>query len=221
MSQTAKTGIAALAVALTMSLAPALLVPTSSALAGERITVTRDVSDFDTIRLSGSFSGTVVVGDNESLTLTGDKNLEDQFVAEVHGHELRIKLTRRHRHHSKIVIAIEAKELEKFIVEGAGKFTITGVDSEDFDIKLPGAASITVEGKCGELGIAIAGAATVDAEKLICQHGRVRISGTGTISLHASESIDARVSGLGKIEVYGNPKEIDQRISGLGRIKLK
>lgn len=221
MPKTTRTGIAAVAVALTVSLTPALLVPTSSALAGEKITVTRDVSDFDTIRLSGSFSGTVVVGDKESLTLTGDKKLEDQFVAEVHGNELRIKLTKKHRHHGKIKIAIEAKELEKFIVEGAGKFTITGVDSEDFDIKLPGAASITVEGKCGELGIAIAGAATVDAEKLICEHGRVRISGTGTISLHASESIDARVSGLGKIEVYGNPKEIDQRISGLGRIKLK
>lgn len=221
MSKTKKTGFAALAAAVTMSLAPALMMPTGSALAGEKITVTRDVSDFDTIRLSGSFSGTVVVGDKESLTLTGGKKLEDQFVAEVHGSELRIKLTRRHRHHDKIRIAIEARELEKFIVEGAGKFKISGVDSEDFDIKLPGAASIQVDGKCGELGISIAGAATVNAEKLICEHGRVRISGTGTISLHASESIDARVSGLGKIDVYGDPEEIDQRISGLGRIRLK
>lgn len=221
MSRTLRTGIITIATALTMSLAPSLFLSIGSALAGEKITITRDVSGFDSIRLSGRFSGTVVVGDSESLTLTGDKNLEDQFTAKVHGSELRIKLTNEHRHHKKIIVAIEARELEKFIVEGAGKFTITGVNSDDFDIKLPGAASITVDGKCGELGIAIAGAATVNAENLICEHGRVRISGTGTISLFASESIDARVSGLGKIEVYGKPKEIDQRISGLGRIKLK
>lgn len=207
--------------ALTMSLVPGLFASSGSAQAREEITISQDVSDFDSIRLSGRFSGTVVVGDKESLSMTGEEGLEDRVIAEVRGHELRIRLRGSHRHHEKIIVAIEAKQLEKFIIEGAGKFQISNVDAEDFDIKLPGAASITVDGKCGEIGIAIAGAATVNAENLICQHGRVRISGTGTISLHASVSIDARVSGLGKIEVYGNPSEIDQRVSGLGRIKLK
>jgi hypothetical protein len=210
-----------MAAALALSLAPGLFASSGSAEAREEVTITQDVSDFDSIRLSGRFSGTVVVGDKESLAMTGKEGLEDRVIAEVRGNELRIRLKGNHRHPEKIIVAIEAKHLEKFIIEGAGKFQISNVDAEDFDIKLPGAASITVDGKCGELGIAIAGAATVNAENLICQHGRVRISGTGTISLHASVSIDARVSGLGKIEVYGNPEEIDQRVSGLGRIKLK
>lgn len=203
------------------SLTLGLFGPTLSASARERNTIVREVSGFDTIRLSGKFKGTVIVGKSESLKITGEGDLEARVVSEIHGDELRIALTRKGRRGDTIRIDINAKELEKFIVEGAGKFNIIGVDSDTFEIKLPGAASISVSGKCSELKISIAGAATVDAEHLTCQEARVRISGTGTISLHASKSIDARVSGLGKIEVYGNPEEIDQRVSGLGRIKLK
>ena len=207
--------------ALAMCLIPGLFTSTGSAEAREKVTITQDVSDFDSIRLSGRFTGTVVVGDKESLAMTGKEGLEDRVVAEVRGSELRIRLKNDHRHHEKIIIAIEAKQLEKFIVEGAGKFRISNVNTEDFDIKLPGAANITIDGKCEEIRITIAGASSVNAEGLICNHGRVRISGAGTISLHASESIDARVSGMGQIEVYGDPEEIDQRVSGVGRIKLK
>lgn len=210
-----------LAAVIAAGIALGLASPTLSASASEKNTIVREVSDFDTIRLSGKFNGTVVVGKSEGLELTGEGDLEKRVTAEVHGNELRVKLTRKGRRGDTIHVAVNTRELEEFIIEGAGKFEITGVDSDEFDIKLPGAASITVSGRCGELGISIAGAATVDAQHLICKEARVRISGTGTISLHASQSIDARVSGLGKIEVYGNPQEIDQRISGLGRIKLK
>lgn len=221
MFRTPKTLTSHLLIATAMSVGIGFAAPLASALAAERMTISRDVSGFDTIRLSGQFNGTVVVGKTEGLTLTGGGDLEKRFVAEVRGDELRIKLTRNRHRGDTITIAVNAKELEEFIIEGAGKFDIKGIDSEEFSVKLPGAASITMAGKCGELNISIAGAATVKAEDLICQHGHVKISGTGTISLHASESIDARVSGLGKIEVYGHPEEIDQHISGLGRIKLK
>ena len=221
MLSTQKTMARPLAAAIALGIGLGLTGFGGSALAGEKTTISRDVSGFNTIRLSGQFDGTVVVGDTEGLTLTGEGDLEKRFEAEVRGGELRIKLTRQKSRGDTITIAVKAKELEEFIIEGAGKFDIKGIDSQEFSLKLPGAAKITMEGKCGELNIAIAGAATVAAEKLICQHGNVRISGTGTISLHASESIDARVSGLGKIEVYGHPEEIDQHISGLGRIKLK
>ncbi len=210
-----------LAAVIALSLGLGLPGPVGSALAAEKTTISRDVAGFDTIRLSGQFNGTVVVGETEGLTLTGEGDLEKRFVAEVRGDELRIKLTHKRQRGDTITIAVRARQLNEFIIEGVGKFAIKGIDSEEFDLKLPGAASVTMEGKCGELNIAIAGAATVTADKLICQHGNVKISGTGTISLFASKSIDARVSGLGKIEVYGHPEEIDQHISGLGRIKLK
>lgn len=210
-----------LAAVIALSLGLGLPGPVGSALAAEKTTVFRDVSGFDTIRLSGQFNGTVVVGSTEGLTLTGEGDLEKRFVAEVRGDELRIRLTRQKQRGDTITIAVRARQLNEFIIEGVGKFDIKGIDTEEFGLKLPGAASVTMEGKCGELNIAIAGAATVTADKLICQHGNVKISGTGTISLFASKSLDARVSGLGKIEVYGHPEEIDQHISGLGRIKLR
>lgn len=206
--------------ALALSVAVLASSPVSSASAAKPVTVTREVSDFDTVRLSGSFEGTVVVGSTEGLTITGLGDLDERVISEVKGDELRIRLASHKKGRGTIVIAVNTKELERFIVEGAGKFQISGIESDEFEVKLPGAASIDLEGKCGELTIIIAGAAHVDAEHLICKIGHVKISGTGTVSIHTSEEIDARVSGIGKIEVFGEPNEIDQHVSGLGKIKL-
>jgi cytoskeletal protein CcmA (bactofilin family) len=203
-----------------VSLAMSTMTVLNPAFAAEETTVTRDVSDFDTIRLSGKYDGTVIVSDTEGLVMTGKGDIDSQIITEVKGNELRVRPRKGKYKRGTVTLEINAKSLEKFIIEGAGKFTIEGIDSDDFEVKLPGAASIELEGRCGDLSIVIAGAAHVDAENLICETGSVRISGTGTISVYASEEIDARVSGLGKIEVYGNPKEIDQHISGLGKIKL-
>lgn len=204
----------------TLGLALVVAVTLPRAHAESSHSITRDVSGFDSVRLMGGFEGEVTVGNKEGITIHGKGDLEKNVITEVKGDELRVHLSGKKMRHSKVKLIIDAKTLESFVVEGAADFTVSGIDSSEFELRLPGAGKVTLQGKCDELDIVVQGAAHINAEDLKCKKGRVRISGTGTISVYTSEEIDARISGLGKISVYGDPSEIDQRISGLGKIKL-
>ena len=103
MTQTSDKNIRSLAagMAVVIGLAGAAVLadlPPKAAFAGDEQTITRDVSGFDTIRLSGSFVGNVVVGDEEGMTITGDGKLEDRIVTEVKGDELHVRLLGQGQH---------------------------------------------------------------------------------------------------------------------------
>lgn len=181
----------------------------------------RAVEDFDSIRISGAFKGSIHVDGKQGVTLTGEGDLEDAMQTRVKGGELQIKFVKSRHQHGSIRIDISAKTLEKVTVDGAGNFDISGIDSDEFELKLPGAADIDLSGSCGELVIAISGAATINAQELKCHSATVKISGSGNISLFADEDVEARISGLGHIDIYGDPDEVERKVSGLGRIKLK
>jgi hypothetical protein len=190
--------------------------------AGEReeSTLTRELEPFNSIRFSGAFVGEISVDGSEEITIDGYGDLEKQIQIRVKDGELEIK----HASHSwwdkAIEISISATTLERVIIDGAGDFEIDGIDSERFTLKLPGAAEVEVSGECGELIIVISGAASVDAEDLECDKAKVRISGTGQIALHANSEVEAKISGLGSIEIYGEPDLVEKRIAGLGHIEV-
>lgn len=213
-------GKSALLVALTMTtgLSAGLMAGANVAMAE---TVTRDVSGFSSVRLLGGFQGTIEVSDKEGLSISGEDNVDERVFSEVSGEELRINLTNNKRKNDHITLKIDARTLERFVVEGAADFEITGIKSEDFEVRLPGAGKVSLEGTCGNLEIMVQGAAHIDAKDLKCKTGHVKISGTGTISLYTTEEVDARISGIGKISIYGEPKVIDKRISGLGKIETR
>jgi len=181
----------------------------------------RVVEDFDSIRISGAFKGSIDVNGEQGVTLTGDGDIEDAVQTRVKGGELQIKFVKSRHQHGSIWIKVSAKTLEKVTVDGAGNFDITGIDSDEFELKLPGAADIDLSGKCDELTIAISGAATINAKELTCHSAKLKISGSGNIALYADKEVEARISGMGHIDIYGDPDEVEKKVSGLGRIKLK
>ena len=46
-------------------------------------------------------------------------------------------------------------------------------------------------------------------------------NGAGSISVYASERLDASVSGIGSIDYSGNPATVNRSVSGLGKISQK
>lgn len=46
---------------------------------------------------------------------------------------------------------------------------------------------------------------------------KIKISGTGNISVYAKNKLDVTISGAGVVHYAGNP-EIQQQISGIGKI---
>lgn len=194
--------------------------PTQAWSSGEWNTVERDLDAFSSIRFIGVFEGEISVDGEETIEITGHGDLEGRILTRVEDGELEIKHASNSWRNSAVEVVISASTLERVVIDGAGEFDIDGIDSESFELKLPGAAEIELSGECGELSIIVAGAASVDAEDLECDKAVVRISGTGHIALHANSEVEARISGLGNIEIYGEPEIVEKKIAGLGHIEV-
>ncbi len=67
-------------------------------------------------------------------------------------------------------------------------------------------------------GLAVGASALLE---LVAREVEIGISGAGDATVHATESLKARVSGVGNITYYGDPEHKRTKVSGLGHIKGK
>ena len=73
----------------------------------------------------------------------------------------------------------------------------------------------------GQLEVSLAGAGLIDAEALRARSVRASCSGAGSISVYATESLDATVSGVGVVNYAGNPATVNRNVSGLGKVNKR
>lgn len=105
-------------------------------------------------------------------------------------------------------------------ISGAGNVTYRDIDQDELSLDVSGEGAIEVSGKVNRLDADVSGAGDIVAYRLTAAHGRLRVSGAGSIKATATESVVARVSGVGKIKIGGNPPQRDTDVSGLGKIKF-
>ena len=105
-------------------------------------------------------------------------------------------------------------------ISGAGNVTYRDIDQDELSLDVSGAGTIEVTGKVNRLEADVSGAGDIAAYLLSASHGRLRVSGAGNIKATATASVVARVSGVGKIKIGGNPPQRDTDVSGMGKIKF-
>ena len=105
-------------------------------------------------------------------------------------------------------------------ISGAGNVTYRDIDQGELSLDVSGAGTIEVTGKVNRLEADVSGAGDIAAYLLSAAHGRLRVSGAGNIKATATASVVARVSGVGKIKIGGNPPQRDTDVSGMGKIKF-
>ncbi|TXT26452.1 MAG: hypothetical protein FD131_4166 [Rhodocyclaceae bacterium] len=105
-------------------------------------------------------------------------------------------------------------------ISGAGTATYQDIDQEELRLDVSGAGTIEVGGKVNRLEAEVSGTGDVAAYLLSATHGRLRVSGAGNIKATATASVVARVSGVGKIKIAGNPPQRDTDVSGMGKVKF-
>lgn len=105
-------------------------------------------------------------------------------------------------------------------ISGAGNVIYRDIDQDELSLDVSGAGTIEVTGKVNRLEADVSGAGDISAYLLSATHGRLRVSGAGNIKATATTSVVARVSGVGKIKIGGNPPQRDTDVSGMGKIKF-
>ncbi|MDI3260379.1 MAG: DUF2807 domain-containing protein [Sinobacteraceae bacterium] len=107
------------------------------------------------------------------------------------------------------------------IDDGGGRFRVHGLNGGTFSLNCDGAADFAADGAVDALDVEVDGAARVDTRALKARTVKVRLDGAGLVKVYASDSLDARLEGLGAIRYAGAPKEVRQAIDGLGKIEAE
>ncbi|NLF43731.1 MAG: DUF2807 domain-containing protein [Bacteroidales bacterium] len=198
-------------------------------------------------RITPSFSGIelrmhakvfVKKGDTLSVKIEAPENYLEYIDAHVSGNILLIDNSRCFSsNQGDVIINITTPTLTSLKISGSGnievydqfdaetfKTDISGsgniyvkTNSQIVDSHISGSGNIEIEGFTTDQSISISGSGDYKAFGLISDHADAHISGSGSCSVYAEETLKVRISGSGDVRYKGHPA-IDVSISGSGKV---
>lgn len=209
---------------------------------GNVVSETRTTSDYDAIKVSGSFDVDLVAGKEGKITIKGEQNLLTAIKVEVENNTLKVYIVKgtniRPSAGKKIQITIPFETIselslagsgdiqskdtiksDKFLarLSGSGNFNLA-LSSANLELNLSGSGNVRLKGNADNFTTKLSGSGDIDASGLKSNNVDVNISGSGDSRVNCSQSLTARVSGSGDIKYSGNPEKRDVKVSGSGNI---
>jgi hypothetical protein len=194
---------------------------------GDLITETREVSNFDSIALSGSGEVNVTQGGGESLTIETDDNVMEHIKAEVSGGTLELGFEEGFNLISptRLIFTVGVEDLTSVSISGSGDIesdmietnrleaTVTGsgdiqigtLTADDVKARITGSGDMNLAGETAAQDITISGSGKYRAGDLRSESAEVSITGSGDATVWATDSLDVNISGSGSVDYYGRP----------------
>ena len=181
-------------------------------------TETRPVASFSKIELAGSPDVEVTIGSPQSLVVTADDNLLPIIETKVANGTLQIGSKQSYETHLGINVKITVAKLEAVSVSGSGNIHATGLTAGDMDATVTGSGDVMLKGAINLLSGQITGSGQLQAGDLAAKTVRVGVTGSGDANVHATEELEASVTGSGDVKYSGNPGKVQKRVTGSGSI---
>jgi hypothetical protein len=180
---------------------------------------TRDVAAFKSVELAGSNNVLIRAGKKQSVVVRGDDNLLDRVTTEVQSGTLVIANTPgSFSTRSPMGVEVEVPTLTALTLSGSGNLVVDGIEAQSLEVALPGSGTLTGSGTVTQLDVTVGGSGTIQFTRLAAKEVRAVVSGSGSIFITATETLDASVSGSGAILYAGNPQELTKSVTGTGAI---
>lgn len=187
---------------------------------GVRKTEKRELTPFTAIETTGAFEVEVTCQKPASFEIETDDNILPLIQTEVRDGVLHITTTRSYSASGSILVRINTPDLARIKSTGAGKFHVSDVKNDNFEIESMGAATVTASGQSKMLKVNSTGAGKIDAHDLRAQKADVTVTGAAAVEVNASDELDVSVSGAGRVVYMGNPK-VTKHVSGAGQVTKK
>lgn len=201
----------------------------------------RQVSNFNSIDVSGAIDVIVSQSPESSVKIEGDDNLLEYVEVYEEGGTLRIH-TRKGvniKPSGSMKVHVSNPDFKNFEASGACKIIgrnmiktsgnvridLSGASNVDMQLDAPrietevsGAGSIKLSGKTKDFSVDGSGSTEVQCFDLLAENVRIDISGAGDAQVFASVKLDVDVSGAGNVR-YKGTANVTQDISGAGSVK--
>lgn len=165
---------------------------------GTAATQSRDVPTFHSVDLAGANTVTIRIGRLQSVVVRADRNLLDRVTTRVHQDTLVIDTRGNVTTKSPMGVELVVPSLDAVTLSGTGAVRATGTAAH-LDVSLPGTGDVELGG-------------------LEARSVHAALSGSGRIVVHATNTVDATVSGTGAIVYLGNPAHVTTSVTGTGAI---
>ena len=189
---------------------------------GPTLSETREVGNFGAISVRGSARLVVRVGAAPSLSVEGPERAVQQLTTEVDGDTLYIRSKQKEwnfgRGESRLTVHISVPKLEDLKLEGSNDVQLDGFNGGASRIDVEGAANLEASGRLDQLNVHMAGAGRADLSELVAGNATVTVDGVGSVQVHATETLDATMNGVGAILYSGTPREVNTSMNGVGTI---
>lgn len=187
---------------------------------GVRKTEKRDLPAFTSIETTGAFEVEVNCQKPASFEIEADDNILPLIKTEVRSGVLHVSSTKGYSTSGGIVLRITVPDLESVKSTGAGKFRVSDIKNDSFEIRSTGAAQVSASGQSKSVKIGSTGAGKIDAHNLRANNAEVNVTGAASVDVYATDELDVTVSGAGRVTYSGNPK-VNKRVSGAGQVTRK
>lgn len=214
---------------------------------GRAATEKRQLPAFQGVALSGAMDLVVRQGPEQSVELQADDNLLPYLETEVGGSGAEAVLQVRWRRGvsvhgaGKVRVLVTLPVLTVLTSSGSGDLLVEPFETPRLAIRLSGSSDARLSqltagelqlsisgsgdvvgaGRATTLKIAIAGSGDVQLRDLRADDVAIDIAGSGDASVHADQSLRARIAGSGEVLYSGNAARVDAQVSGSGRVKKR
>ncbi len=182
---------------------------------------TRDIRSFGQVAVSGNTRVFVTQGEAPSLVVEVDDNLLEYVRAEVDDFTLRLGFAGTvggYAPTQPLTFHLTAPRLRSLELDGAGAIEATNINAPRLVVEISGSGRVRLTGQIEEQYVTVNGSGTYDAAGTETETARVRVNGSGTALVWASNTLAARLNGSGRISYYGQP-QVSQDITGSGHVQ--
>jgi hypothetical protein len=186
---------------------------------GRRVWVARQLPTFSRIEITSSGTLEVDAGQPQSVRLEIDDNIVDLIRTEVKNDTLIIGAAGRYRAQQDLRLKVALQQLTYLGVPGAASAALKNVRGQELTLNIGGAATIHAAGSVERVELTVDGmGGDLDLYDLIAKRVAVRLAGVGNAKVTATESLQAAISGMGRVTYRGNPSAVEREILGMGSV---
>jgi hypothetical protein len=205
---------------------------------GKVVTKERDIENCTGIRVSSGIDVYLKQGNNESLSVEADENIQEYILTEVRGGILNVYTEESIRDAKRKRVYVTIKEVNSIRTSSAGdvygespiksdRLELSAssagnikleVSAKEIKINISSSGDITISGDTEALEADLSSAGDLNAYDLNAKEADVSVSSAGDADINVSDKLTARASSAGDINYQGNPKYIDAHSSSAGGV---
>lgn len=203
----------------------------------------RHLRGFHAVNVAGSFDVFIKQGNTESVVVDAPSDVIGYVLTEVSNGTLKVYNKSNSGwknifNNRKVIVYITIKTVDAILLSGSGdvsfkdgvtansfKLLLSGsgdvsgkVTAKSLETSISGSGDVEIWGRANNSTVSISGSGDYSGEDLATINASASIGGSGDITVNASGSLQARVSGSGDIHYKGGPKNVSKTKSGSGDI---